>query len=127
MTDPEFGAQLPDGLEVTAPAVELGPHVAPLGLMFYRGTQWPAEYRHNLLIAEHGSWNRTRKSGYRVVRVVLDADGRKVVAHEPFITGWLQGESAWGRPTDLAELPDGSVLIADDTADRVYRLYYRGE
>lgn len=127
VVDPEFGAQRPKELEITPPVLELGAHVAPVGLMFYRGKQWPAKYRHNLLIAEHGSWNRTRKSGYRVVRVVLDDTGQKVVAHEPFITGWLQGESAWGRPTDLAELPDGSVLIADDTADRVYRLYYRGE
>ncbi len=124
--DPKFGKQAPEGLEFTPPMVELGAHVAPLGLMFYRGKQFPDEYQHNLLIAEHGSWNRTQKSGYRVVRVVLDASGSKVLKHAPFITGWLQGDAAWGRPTDLAELPDGSVLIADDMANRVYRLHYRG-
>ncbi len=123
--DPEFGSQLPEGLEFTPPMVELGAHVAPVGLLFYRGTQFPADYRYNLFIAEHGSWNRSRKSGYRVVRVVLDDAGRKVRKHEPFITGWLQGESAWGRPTGLAELPDGSLLIADDATGRVYRVRYQ--
>lgn len=125
--DPEFGAQRPADLDATPPMVELGAHVAPVGLTFVRGADWPAEYRDNLLVAEHGSWNRSRKSGYRVVRIVLAADGRQVERHEPFITGWLHGESAWGRPSDLHELADGSVLIADDGANRVYRLTYRGE
>ncbi len=127
VVDPEFGAQVPEGLEFTPPMVELGAHVAPVGLMFYHGAQFPAEYRNNLLIAEHGSWNRSRKSGYRVVRVVLDEAGDKVRTHEPFITGWLQGETAWGRPTGLAELSDGSLLIADDAAGRVYRVRYQPE
>ncbi|MGE0337239.1 MAG: sorbosone dehydrogenase family protein [Gammaproteobacteria bacterium] len=125
--DPDYGGQVPAGQAFTPPALELGAHVAPVGLLFHRHAAWPEPYRRNLFIAEHGSWNRSRKSGYRVVRVVLDESGSEVVAHEPFLTGWLEGETAWGRPADLAELPDGSVLIADDGADRVYRLYHRAE
>ncbi len=123
--DPQFGEQMPMELKPVPPAAELGPHVAPLGLIFYQGDMFPAEYRGNLLIAEHGSWNRSEKIGYRIKRVVLDENATKVIKQEPFITGFLDGEFAWGRPADLLELPDGSVLIADDTADSVYRLTYR--
>lgn len=124
--DPEFGARRPEDLASETPALELGAHVAPVGLAFYRGTGFPAEYRHALFVALHGSWNRSRKSGYRVERVTLDATGRRVRDHAPFVTGWLQGEEAWGRPSDVAELPDGSLLIADDGADRVYRVWWTG-
>jgi glucose/arabinose dehydrogenase len=125
--DPEFGAALPSDLEPVGPELELGAHVAPLGLAFHSGTGWPVAYAGNLFIAEHGSWNRSHKSGYRVVRVELDASGTRVTRHTPFVTGWLQGESAWGRPVDVAVGPDGSLFVSDDEANRVYRVFWKGE
>lgn len=122
--DPDFFA-LAERKDFTPPAFELGAHVAPLGLLFYTGTQFPAEYRNALLVAEHGSWNRSRKSGYRVTRMVLD-DAGKVVGEEPFITGWLDGEQAAGRPVAFLQLQDGSVLLSDDRGGMIYRISYRG-
>jgi glucose/arabinose dehydrogenase len=122
--DPEFGAKR-DCTEFTPPAQKLGPHVAPLGVKFYTGDVFPAEYRNQVFIAEHGSWNRSRKIGYRVSLVRLDADGN-ATAYEPFAEGWLQGENAWGRPADLLVMPDGALLVADDHAGVVYRITYQG-
>jgi glucose/arabinose dehydrogenase len=122
--DPEFGRGKPCS-DFAAPAQRLGAHVASLGMRFYTGTQFPPAYRGQIFIAEHGSWNRSSKVGYRVTLVRLDAN-RKPVAYEPFAEGWLQGERAWGRPADVAVAPDGSLLIADDTAGAVYRIRYRG-
>ncbi|HNB80327.1 MAG TPA: sorbosone dehydrogenase family protein [Rhodocyclaceae bacterium] len=119
--DPEFGSRRKCG-EFTPPAANLGPHVAPLGMRFYAGTQFPADYRDRIFIALHGSWNRAKKSGYQVVTARLDGD--RVVAVEPFITGWLQGESNWGRPADVLVLPDGSLLVSDDQANAIYRVRY---
>ena len=121
--DPEFGAKRRCE-EFTAPAQNLGPHVAALGMRFYTGTMFPAQYRNQVFIAEHGSWNRSSKIGYRISLVRLQ-DG-KAVAYEPFASGWLQGESAWGRPADVLVLPDGSLLVADDVAGAIYRIVYRG-
>jgi len=120
--DPEFGGQRAFD-EFVAPAQQLMAHVAPLGMMFYRGDLLPEGLKHDILIAEHGSWNRTHKSGYRIMRAHLDGE-RKVIKYEPFITGWLQGEESWGRPVDLLELPDGSILISDDQAGVIYRMTY---
>jgi glucose/arabinose dehydrogenase len=92
-------------------------------MRFYAGTMFPAEYRNQIFIAEHGSWNRSRKIGYRISLVRLK-DGR-AVAYESFASGWLQGESAWGRPADVLVLPDGSLLVADDHAGAIYRITYR--
>ena len=127
--DPEFGKQRPCS-EFSPPAVKLGAHVAAIGMRFYSGTQFPAAYRGNAFIAEHGSWNRSTKSGYQVVRVRVDAEG-KAAAPEPFVQGWLQTgndgrESVWGRPADVLNLPDGSMLISDDLAGAVYRVRYGG-
>ena len=127
--DPEFGRQRGCG-EFAAPAMKLGAHVAALGMRFYSGTQFPAAYRGNAFIAEHGSWNRSSKSGYQVVRVSIDGQGR-ASAPEPFVQGWLQvdgsgRESVWGRPADVLPLPDGSLLISDDTAGAMYRVRYGG-
>ncbi len=108
--------------EFTPPAVKLGPHVAALGMRFYTGKQFPAEYRNNIFIAEHGSWNRSKKIGYRVARVVVE--GGKAVKHEVFAEGWLQGESAWGRPADIELMPDGSMLVSDDHVGAIYRIAY---
>ena len=122
VSDPEFGGKHPCS-EFTAPAQQLGPHVAALGMRFYTGTQFPAQYRNQIFIAEHGSWNRSSKIGYRITLVRLE-NGR-AVAYEPFATGWLQGQSAWGRPADVLVMPDGSLLVSDDTAGAVYRISYR--
>jgi glucose/arabinose dehydrogenase len=122
VADPEFG-QLHACAEFTPPAVKLGPHVAPLGMRFYAGKMFPAAYKNNIFIAEHGSWNRSQKTGYRVVRVV-PAPGR-ASRQEIFAEGWLQGQSAWGRPADVLEMPDGALLISDDQAGVVYRVKYQ--
>lgn len=125
VADPQFGEKRRCG-EFVAPAAKLGAHVAALGLRFYSGSQFPAEYRNNIFVAEHGSWNRSAKSGYRVVRVVLDAQGR-AVRDEPFVQGFLQvdaagRESVLGRPADVLPLPDGSLLISDDLGGAIYRV-----
>ena len=127
VADPQFGEKRRCS-EFVAPAATLGAHVATLGLRFYGGSQFPAEYRNNIFVAEHGSWNRSAKSGYRVVRVVLDAQGR-VVRDEPFVQGFLQvdaagRESVLGRPADVLPLPDGSLLISDDHGGAIYRVRY---
>ena len=123
LSDPEFGAKRAcDGF--TPPVQKLGAHVASLGMRFYTGSMFPQEYRNQIFIAEHGSWNRSKKVGYRVTLVRLQ--GGRAVAYEPFASGWLQGQSAWGRPTDVLVLPDGSLLVADDFAGAIYRISYRG-
>ncbi len=124
--DPEFGAGHPCSNYVP-PVAKLGAHVAVLGMRFYSGISFPAEYRNNIFIAEHGSWNRSSKVGYRVMRVALDAAGN-VTKQEPFAHGWLQGEQAWGRPAaDVLVAPDGSLLVSDDLAGAVYRIRYTGK
>jgi glucose/arabinose dehydrogenase len=123
IADPEFG-RARRCAEFVAPARNLGAHVASLGMRFYTGTQFPERYRNAVFIAEHGSWNRSSKTGYRVSVVRLQ-DGR-AVSHEPFVSGWLQGESAWGRPADVLAMPDGSLLVSDDHAGAIYRIVYRG-
>ncbi len=123
IADPEFGAKRPCG-DFAPPAQKLGPHVAALGMRFHTGRQFPAQYRNRIFIAEHGSWNRSRKIGYRISMVTLE--GNRAVAYEPFASGWLQGETAWGRPADVLELPDGSLLVSDDLAGAVYRIRYVG-
>jgi glucose/arabinose dehydrogenase len=122
LADPEFGAGRRCS-EFEPPAQKLGPHVAALGMRFYTGAMFPAEYRNQIFIAEHGSWNRSRKTGYRIALVRVK-DGR-AVAYESFASGWLQHESAWGRPSDVQALPDGSLLVADDHAGAIYRISYR--
>jgi hypothetical protein len=121
--DPEFGANHPCS-EFTPPVVKLGAHVASLGMRFYDGPMFPADYRNNIFIAEHGSWNRSKKVGYRVVRVITDPDGNHA-RQQVFAEGWLQpGESVCGRPADVLPLPDGSLLVSDDTAGAIYRVTY---
>jgi len=120
--DPEFGRRRRCA-EFTPPAAKLGPHVAALGMRFYTGDQFPAEFHHNIFVAEHGSWNRSRKIGYRVSRIVLE--GAKVIRQEVFAEGWLQGEDMWGRPVDVEVMPDGSLLVSDDWSGVIYRITYR--
>lgn len=106
----------------TPPVQALGAHVAALGMRFYDSGQFPPAYRGAIFIAEHGSWNRKRKSGYRVSLVTLE--GNRAAAYQPFATGWLQGEQAWGRPADVLVMEDGSLLVADDLAGAIYRIRY---
>jgi glucose/arabinose dehydrogenase len=122
ISDPQFGANQPCS-EFTPPAQKLGPHVASLGMHFYTGTQFPEEYQNQIFIAEHGSWNRSKKIGYRITLVKLN--GNQVVSYTPFATGWLNGETAWGRPDDVLPAPDGSLMVSDDTAGAIYRITYQ--
>ncbi len=123
VADPEYGSQRPCA-EFVPPVARLGAHVAALGMRFYTGTQFPAAYRNNVFIAEHGSWDRSEPSGYRVVRVALD-DAGKAVHQEVFAQGWLRGGRPWGRPVDVLVAPDGSLLVSDDLAGAIYRIRYR--
>jgi len=107
------------------PDVKLGPHVASLGMRFYTGDMFPADYKNNIIVAEHGSWNRTKKSGYNLTRVMLNADGTKVVKTEPFMTGLLNGNDFWGRPVDVQVMPDGALLVSDDWNGAIYRISYK--
>lgn len=124
LPDPEFGAKRPCS-DFTPPVQNLGAHTAPLGLEFYTGKQFPAMYHNQILIAEHGSWNRSKKSGYQISLVTVD-ENFKAVKYEPFAEGWLdtKKDDAWGRPVDLEFLPDGSMLVSDDFADAIYRISY---
>ncbi|MCK6695634.1 MAG: PQQ-dependent sugar dehydrogenase [Thermoanaerobaculia bacterium] len=120
--DPEYGKKHPCS-DFTPPAQKLGPHVAPLGLEFGLSPNWPAEYKNQILIAEHGSWNRTEKIGYQVSLVSVNDQGQ-CTGYKPFASGWLQpGNEVWGRPVDLEWLPDGSLLVSDDQADAIFRIY----
>ena len=131
--DPEFGAQRACST-TELPAKVLGAHVAAIGMRFYTGTMFPAEYRNAVLVAEHGSWNRSKPSGYRVM--VLRTDGRRVTSYDTFLDGFMPNrESApggWaaqgvasGRPADVLQMPDGSILVSDDTGNRLLRVSYR--
>ena len=120
--DPEFGRGK-DCRRYAPPAMELGPHVASLGMRFYTGRMFPPRYRGQIFIAEHGSWNRSIPIGYRV-RLVRLEKGR-AVSYEDFAKGWLVGGRAWGRPVDIQLMPDGAILVSDDYAGVIYRISYR--
>jgi glucose/arabinose dehydrogenase len=123
IADPEFGKGHPCS-EFTPPAAKLGAHVAALGMRFYTGSMFPPAYRNSIFIAEHGSWNRSKKVGYRVVRLSAKPDGTDV-QQEVFVEGWLSpDQSVWGRPADVLPMPDGSLLISDDYAGAIYRVTY---
>ena len=128
--DPEFGKTRPCA-EFLAPARKLDPHVAAIGMRFYTGRMFPEEYRNQIIIAEHGSWNRSTPQGYRLSLVKLD--GNKVVSYTRFAEGWLRGMKpapaggakigdVWGRPADVLVMPDGALLVSDDRAGVIYRI-----
>ena len=119
---PDFEGETPPPNE--KPVVRFGAHVAALGVHFYRGQQFPPEYRTDAFVAQHGSWNRSVPDGYRVARVRFDARGQ-ALGWEPFAEGWLVGGQAWGRPVDVKELGDGSLLVSDDRAGAIYRITYQ--
>lgn len=122
IADPEFGGKRACR-EFTAPAVALGAHVASLGMRFYTGAMFPPEYRGRIFIAEHGSWNRTEKSGYRLT--VVSRDDKGTPTYSVFAQGWLRGQRAWGRPADVLVMPDGALLVSDDLAGVIYRISYQ--
>ena len=126
VVDPEFGHLIPSvDKKFVDPIAELGPHVAPLGITFYDNDAFPVKYHNSVFVALHGSWNRTKKSGYTVVFVKLDDDGNYLY-QENFISGWLANESAWGRPVSPFIMKDGSMLISDDKYNAIYRISYKG-
>lgn len=126
LLDDEFG-EGKSCSDYTSPAQTLGAHVAPLGCEFVFGNRFTGQMGGTMLIAEHGSWNRKTKSGYKITAVELDANGN-AVSYKPFATGWLNDDTqeVWGRPVDLEFMPDGSVLVSDDAADAIYRISYKG-
>lgn len=126
ITDPKYG-KLRKCNQFTGPSQNLGPHVAALGMKFYTGKMFPSKYRNQIFIAEHGSWNRSRKVGYRISLVSLDTDG-KAISYEPFAYGWLDNatQRTSGRPVDILVMDDGSILVSDDYAGLIYRITYQG-
>jgi glucose/arabinose dehydrogenase len=122
ISDPEYGDKR-NCNEFVPAAMELGPHVAALGMRFYTGTMFPAEYKNQIFIAEHGSWNRSVPIGYRITLVKVENNQAK--SYEVFAEGWLQGRTAWGRPVDVLVMPDGALLVSDDHAGCIYRIWYK--
>jgi glucose/arabinose dehydrogenase len=123
VVDPEFG-NVNTGYDFVDPILELGAHVAPTGISFYKGGMFPAEMRNNLFIALHGSWNRAEKVGYKLLRVVIDDHG-DVVNSKDFITGWLKDGKVSGRPSAPLFRNDGSLLLSDDKANVIYLVTYK--
>lgn len=123
ISDPEFGKKQPCSA-FQKPAQKLGAHVASIGMRFYTGMQFPEAYHNQVFIAEHGSWNREKKNGYRVSVVKLNEKG-EAIHYEPFVDGFMRNEETYGRPADVLVMPDGSLLISDDYADKIYRVTYR--
>jgi glucose/arabinose dehydrogenase len=130
VVDPEFGAQRACST-AEAPVAKLGPHVAAIGFKFYTGSMFPERYKNAAIIALHGSWNRSTPNGYRVMAAMTD--GRRVTGYEPLVDGFLPkgaaggrgaGMAATGRPADVLQLPDGSILVTDDVGHRVIRVSY---
>jgi len=122
--DPDIKKSNPcDG--VVMPVVLMGPHTAALGMRFYTGSMFPPEYKNSILVARHGSWNRTQKAGYDVVVVTAGPDGRNAQV-TPFMTGFLDpsANTFWGRPADVLQMPDGSVLVSDEQNGAIYRVSY---
>jgi glucose/arabinose dehydrogenase len=120
--DPRYGKERPCAAFVP-PVHRFGAHVAALGMRFTAGPSVPEPLRGKIVVAEHGSWNRSTPTGYRVV--VVDPAGKTPEA--PLVSGWLRGERAWGRPVDVELLPDGSLLVSDDGAGAVYRVRFAGK
>ena len=127
--DPEYSKKIPDDAEeFVDPILEIGAHVAPTGLSFYDGDLFPRKYQNTLFMTLHGSWNRSRKVGYKVIAVHFDENG-ELLYHNDFITGWLQKsngqEKVLGRPASVFQKSDGSILISDDGANVIYRVTYQ--
>lgn len=122
LLDEEFGKGK-NCADYTPPVAKLDAHGAALGLAFYTGEMFPAEYKNRLFITQHGSWNRTEKIGYRILVLDVQPDGT-VLDKQVFAEGWLQGQSVWGRPNDVLVMPDGAMLVSDDLVGVIYRISY---
>lgn len=124
--DPEFDDR--PCAEFEPPARKLGPHVASIGMKFYTGSMFPPEYHNQIFIAEHGSWNRSSEAGHTGYRLtVVHVDGDRAGEYDTFVDGWLGSDNEWwGRPADVVVMPDGSLLVSDDTANAIYRITYDG-
>lgn len=120
--DPLYGKMFPPRL-FTPAAKDLGPHVAALGMLFYTGNMFPKKYQNQIFIAEHGSWNRSQKIGYRITEVTLK--GEKATSYKVFADSWEKDNHVTGRPVALLQLPDGSMLVSDDYAGVIYRISYQ--
>ena len=114
----------PEDFEYNKPVWEFQAHTAPLGIKFYSGDSFPKYFKNGAFVAQHGSWNRSKKVGYKVLFMKFE-DG-EVISSETFIDGWLQGEESWGTPVTPLFLKDGSMLISDDTSDSIFRVAYKG-
>jgi glucose/arabinose dehydrogenase len=121
LPDPEFGKEKSCAAYVP-PVVKMGPHVAAIGMTFYTGSMFPAQYRNQLFVAEHGSWNRSAPLGYRIAIVRVQQGTSS--GQEVFAAGFLDGTEVRGRPVDLLELADGSLLVSDDLQGKLYRISY---
>ena len=119
--DPRFGEKRKCD-EFTPPALQLGPHVAAIGMRFYVGSMFPPKYYKQIFIAEHGSWNRSTPLGYRISSARLEDNG--AMQYDIFAEGWLQDGGVWGRPVDVQVMADGALLVSDDFANAVYRISY---
>uniref|UniRef100_UPI0040485331 PQQ-dependent sugar dehydrogenase n=3 Tax=Roseivirga sp. TaxID=1964215 RepID=UPI0040485331 len=127
IADPDFGDKFPQN-NFTAPSYKFEPHSAPLGLRFYQGDMFPAKYKNNLIVAQHGSWDRSAEAGHSGYQLrFVQIEGDKVVNSEIFASGWLDKaeNKGWGKPVDVLELPDGSILVSDDVAGAIYRISYQ--
>ena len=120
--DPDFGRGRACS-EFNPPLLKLGPHVAPIGMIFYTGSMFPSEYKNRIFIAMRGSWNRTEKLGYGVTTVTLRMG--EPPKQEGFASGFLENNQPWGRPAYLYQMPDGAVLLSDDYAGAIYRISYK--
>ena len=123
MPNPEYRNSTASCDSAIGPAVRLPAHTAPLGLTFYTATQFPPEYRGDLFVALHGSWDRSFPIGYEVVRISI-VDGRPTGELHDFVSGWQVGRRWWGRPVDVLVAPDGSLLISDDHGGRIFRVWH---
>lgn len=122
LVDNEYATDMPEAA-FTPATLEMPAHNAGLGMSFYTGDAFPTEYTNQLFVAYHGSWNRNPPDGYNIR--LMRFENNKAVSYENFATGWLQGENYWGRPVDIEQMPDGSLLVSDDFNGVIYRITYR--
>jgi glucose/arabinose dehydrogenase len=122
--DPEYGDMIAELDEpIVLPILEIGAHVAPTGVAFYKGNQFPEKFQNTLFMALHGSWNRSKKVGYKVIAVHTSSNGN-ITGSSDFLSGFLDGQKSWGRPSAPLVLRDGSLLVSDDKHNAIYRITY---
>ncbi|MEO2175932.1 MAG: PQQ-dependent sugar dehydrogenase [bacterium] len=125
LPDPKFGKKGGPASDYVEPELSLDPHVAPLGMMFYTGNMFPESFRNQIIIPEHGSWNRSQKAGHTGYRLTIGWKTDEEMHYRVFIDGWLTSDNkSWGRPVHLLQLADGSLLLSDDKAGAIYRITY---